>query len=213
MIAVAVVPPEKKEPSKSSVKPRLARLPENLPVVEEVLDPEPVKAQPEQWRCIGQEVSEQLDYEPGRFLRRRVVRRKYVHKTNPDCAPVIAALPERLLDRSLPAPGLLAHIVVGKYCDHLPLYRQEQIYRQRHGVNLPRQSLTRWVELASEWLKPIYEQIRTGVMGGGYVQVDETPVDYLEPGNGKTKQGYLWTCSRPGGDVFSAGKPAGPRCA
>jgi transposase len=56
--------------------------------------------------------------------------------------------------------------------------------------------------LVSQWLKPIYEQIRTGVMGGGYVQVDETPVDYLEPGNGKTKQGYLWTCSRPGGDVF-----------
>jgi transposase len=201
-IPAASVPPGKKEPAKSSAKQRLARLPENLPVVEEVIDPEPVKAQPEQWRCIGQEVSEQLDYEPGRFLRRRVVRRKYVHRTNPDCAPVIAALPERLLDRSLPAPGLLAHIVVGKYCDHLPLYRQEQIYQQRHGVHLPRQSLTRWVELVSEWLKPIYEQIRTGVMGGGYVQVDETPVDYLEPGHGKTKQGYLWTCSRPGGDVF-----------
>ena len=58
------------------------------------------------------------------------------------------------------------------------------------------------MELVSDWLKPIYEHIRTGVMGGGYVQVDETPVDYLEPGNGKTKQGYLWTCSRPGGDVF-----------
>ena len=193
--------PEKERAGRSR-KERTTRLPENLPVVEEVLDPEAVKAQPEQWRCIGQEISEQLDYEPGRFLRRRVVRRKYVHKTNPDFAPIIAALPERLLDRSLPAPGLLAHIVVGKYCDHLPLYRQEQIYRQRHGVHLPRQSLTRWVELASDWLKPIYEQIRTGVMGGGYVQVDETPVDYLEPGNGKTRQGYLWTCSRPDGDVF-----------
>ena len=200
--AATAVAPAKKELPNGPVKKRLPRLPENLPVVEEVIDPEPVKAQPEQWRCIGQEVSEQLDYEPGRFLRRRVVRRKYVHKTNPDCAPVIAALPERLLDRSLPAPGLLAHIVVGKYCDHLPLYRQEQIYQQRHGVNLPRQSLTRWVELAAHWLKPIYEQIRTGVMGGGYVQVDETPVDYLEPGHGKTRQGYLWTCSRPGGDVF-----------
>src|SRR5271154_192101 len=200
-VAVAVVPPEK-EPSRSSRKERVPRLPENLPVVEEVIDPEPVKAQPEQWRCIGQEVSEQLDYEPGRFLRRRVIRRKYVHKTNLDCTPIIAALPERLLDRSLPAPGLLAHIVVGKYCDHLPLYRQEQIYQQRHGVHLPRQSLTRWVELAADWLKPIYEQIRSGVMGGGYVQVDETPVDYLAPGHGTTKQGYLWTCSRPGGDVF-----------
>jgi transposase len=200
-VAAAPVPPEKK-PAPSPARKRVLRLPGNLPVVEEVIDPEPVKAQPEQWRCIGQEVSEQLDYEPGRFLKRRVVRRKYVHKTNPDCAPIIAALPERLLDRSLPAPGLLAHIVVGKYCDHLPLYRQEQIYQQRHGINLPRQSLARWVELAAEWLKPIYKQIRTGVMGGGYVQVDETPVDYLEPGNGKTRQGYLWTCSRPGGDVF-----------
>jgi transposase len=199
--AVAVVAPEK-ERSKSSPKPRATRLPENLPVVEEVIDPEPVKAQPAAWRCIGQEVSEQLDYEPGRFLRRRVVRRKYVHRTELDGAPVIAALPERLLDRSLPAPGLLAQIVVGKYCDHLPLYRQEQIYQQRHGVHLPRQSLTRWVELAADWLKPIYEHSRTGVMGGGYVQVDETPVDYLAPGHGTTKQGYLWTCSRPGGDVF-----------
>jgi len=146
---------------------RKPRLPENLPLVEEIIDPEPVKTDPQSWRQIGQEVSEQLDYEPGRFLRRRVVRRKYVHKTNLDFAPIIAALPERLLDRSLPAPGLLAHILVGKYCDHLPLYRQEQIYRQRHGVHLPRQSLTRWVELAAQWLKPIYEQIRTGVLGGG----------------------------------------------
>ena len=199
--AVPVAVPEKERP-KTSPKQRVARLPENLPVVEEVIDPDAVKARPEAWRCIGQEVSEQLDYEPGRFLRRRVVRRKFVHRTNLDCAPVIAALPQRLLDRSLPAPGLLAQIVVGKYCDHLPLYRQEQIYQQRHGVNLPRQSLTRWVELAADWLKPIYEQIRTGVMGGGYVQVDETPVDYLAPGHGTTKQGYLWTCSRPGGDVF-----------
>ena len=198
---VTAVPPEKK-PAPRPAKKRAPRLPDNLPVVEEIIDPEPVKAQPQHWRCIGREVSEQLDYEPGRFLKRRVIRHKYVHKTDADLAPIIAALPERLLDKSLPAPGLLAHIVVAKYCDHLPLYRQEQIYQQRHQINLPRQSLTRWVELVSDWLKPIYEQIRTGVMGGGYVQVDETPVDYLEPGNGKTKQGYLWTCSRPGGDVF-----------
>jgi transposase len=200
-VEVSAITPGR-ERSKSSRPERVARLPENLPVVEEVIDPEPVKAQPEVWRCIGQEVSEQLDYEPGRFLRRRTVRRKYVHRTDLDVAPLMAPLPERLLERSLPAPGLLAHSVVGKYCDHLPLYRQEQIYAQRHGVHLPRQSLTRWVELTAEWLKPIYEQIRTGVMGGGYVQVDETPVDYLAPGHGKTKQGYLWTCSRPGGDVF-----------
>ncbi len=181
---------------------RMPRLPENLPVVEQVIDPEPVKEEPQAWRCIGQEVSEQLDYEPGRFLRRRTIRRKYVHRKLRDQAPVIAALPERLLDRSLPAPGLLAHILVGKYCDHLPLYRQEQIFKRRHQVHLPRQSLARWVGLAAEWLKPIYEQIRTGVLGGGYVQVDETPINYLEPGYGQARQGYLWTGSRPDGDVF-----------
>jgi transposase len=183
-------------------QPRAARLPENLPVVEEVIDPEPVKQQPEAWRLIGREVSEQLDYEPGRFLRRRLIRRKYVHRTLEDTVPLIAPLPERLLDRSLPAPGLLAQILVGKYCDHLPLYRQEQIFSQRHGVHLPRQTMARWVGLAADWLKPIYEQIRTGVLAGGYVQVDETPINYLEPGFGRTRQGYLWTSSRPSGDVF-----------
>lgn len=185
-----------------SHRQRAPRLPENLPIVEEVIDPEPVKVEPEAWRCIGQEVSEQLDYEPARFLRRRLIRRKYVHRTLRDAAPLIAPLPERLLDRSLPAPGLLAQILVSKYCDHLPLYRQEQIFLRRHGVHLPRQTLARWVGLAADWLKPIYEQIRTGVLGGGYVQVDETPIRYLEPGYGRARQGYFWTGSRPGGDVF-----------
>ena len=171
-------------------------------MVEEVIEPEPVKQKPEEWRCIGQEVSEQLDYEPARFLRRRTIRKKYVHRLDLNRAPLIAPLPERLLDRSLPAPGLLAQVLVGKYCDHLPLYRQEQIFLQRHRVHLARQTLARWVELAADWLKPIYEHIRTGVLAGGYVQVDETPIDYLEPGNGKTRQGYFWTFNRPGGDGF-----------
>jgi transposase len=183
-------------------KDHTPRLPENLPLVEVVLDPEPVQAAPQDWRCIGQEVNEQLDYEPGRFLRRRVVRRKYVHRTNPDLAPVIAPLPQSLRERGLAAPGLLAHVLVSKYCDHLPLYRQEQIFARRHQVHLPRQTLARWVELAADWLRPIYETIRTGVLGGGYVQIDETPIRYLSPGNGRTKQGYLWTAHRPRGDVL-----------
>src|SRR5437588_9381667 len=107
---------------------RAPRLPENLPVVEEVIDPEPVKEQPQAWRCIGQEVSEQLDYEPGRFLRRRLIRRRFVRRNAPELPPLIATLPNRLLDRGIAAPGLLAQVIVSKYCDHLPLYRQEQIY-------------------------------------------------------------------------------------
>jgi transposase len=191
-----------KRPPMPARKPRALRLPEHLPVVEEVIEPEPVKQKPEDWRCIGQEVSEQLDYEPGRFLRRRTIRKKYVHRKEVDTVPVIAPLPERLLDRSLPAVGLLVYLLVSKYCDHLPLYRLEQIFAQRYGVNLPRQTLARWVALAADWLKPIYEQIRTGVLAGGYVQMDETPIEYLAPGHGQTKQGYFWTGSRPGGDVF-----------
>jgi transposase len=207
LAAQPVIPPPvpvvvEKRPPAGGRKVRAPRLPDHLPVVEEVIEPEPVKTAPEQWRCIGQEVSEQLDYEPARFLRRRLIRKKYVHRVELDLAPVIAPLPERLLDRSLPSPGLLAHILVSKYCDHSPLYRQEQIYAQRHGVQLHRQTLARWVALAADWLQPIYKQIRTGVMAGGYVQLDETPIDYLEPGHGRTRQGYFWTGSRPGGDVF-----------
>src|SRR5512136_1122679 len=108
------------EPRRSTVpsppRERQPRLPEHLPVIEEVIDPAPVRACPEQWRCIGEEVSEQLDYEPARFLCRRLVRRKYVRRGDMDAVPVIAPLPESLQERCLAAPGLLAQILVGKYC-------------------------------------------------------------------------------------------------
>jgi transposase len=194
---------EEADPQRSRHRPspKEKHVPDDLPVVEEVLDPAEVKQAPQEWRCIGSEVSEQLDYEPARFLKRRLVRRKYVSKTSPEDAPIIAELTPRLQERSLPAAGLLAQIIVSKYCDHIPLYRQEQIYWTRHRVWVPRQSQARWVGMVADWFQPIYHAIRSGVMAGGYVQVDETPVRYLAPGNGKTKTGYFWTASRPGGDA------------
>jgi len=183
-------------------KERKPRLPEHLPVVEEVIDPEPVKAQPEVWRCIGQEVSERLDYEPSRFFRRRLIRRTFVHRTDKDLAPLTAPLPPCLLERGLAAPGLLAQVVVAKYADHLPLYRQEHIFQQRHGVELSRQTLAGWIDLVADWLQPIYGHLRSDVFTGGYVQIDETPIRYLAPGHGKTKQGYFWAANRPGGEVI-----------
>ena len=185
----------------SPPRSRTPRLPEHLPVVEEVIVPEPVKAAPEQWRRIGEEVSERLDYEPARFLRRRTVRPKYVQRGVLDAIPLIAPLPPALLERSNVAPGLLAQIVVAKYCDHLPLYRQESIYWTRHQVWLPRQTMAEWVGLAADWLQPIYEHIRAEVLSSGYVQVDETPIRYLLPGNGQTKLGYLWVCGAPHREV------------
>ena len=188
-------------PVKAKQKPREQGIPDNLPVVEEIIEPEAVKATPENWRVIGQEVSEQLDYTPGRFFKRRLIRRRYVSIQDKELAPIIAELPPKLIERGMIAPGLVTQVVVGKYCDHLPLYRQEKIYRERYKVWLSRQRMSNWMDVAAGWLKPIYRCIRLEVMVG-YVQIDETVIKYLDPGNGKTKQGYLWTTNKPGGDVF-----------
>ncbi len=189
-----------------------ARVPEHLPAVDEVIEPGEVTAAPEAWRHIGEEITEQLDYQPARFFRRRIIRRKYVKRDEPHKAPVIAPL-STLQERSIAAPGLLAQIIVAKYCDHLPLHRQEQIYAARHAIALPRQSMARWLGLAADWLRPVYEDIHTGVMAGGYVQIDETPLEYLSPGNGQTKQGYLWACKSPGADVsFTWATSRAARC-
>ena len=99
---------------------------------------------------------------------------------------------------------LWSNVLVAKYCDHLPLYRQESIYRSRHGVELSRQLLAQWVEKGAHWLTTIYFAMRDEAMGGGYLQIDETPIRYLDPGHGKTRLGYLWTCHQPGGEsVYS----------
>ena len=205
--------PERKNPRRKSTEAGRVRLPENLAVVEEVIEPEPVKGCPEAWRRIGEEVSEQLDYEPGYFFRRRLIRPKYVRIAKAEAPPIVAPLPEKLLERGLLAPGLLAHIVIAKYADHLPLYRQEQIYLQRHGVGLSRQTMANGVALVAEWLRPVVRAMEAEQFAGGYVQIDETPVKYLAPGTGKTARGYLWTCHRPGGDTlyhWHAGR--GNRC-
>jgi transposase len=181
---------------------RRPRLPEHLPVVEQVIEPDEVPpGERAAWRRIGEEVSEQLDYEPARFVRRRTIRPKYVRRGDVEQPPVIAPLPPSLQDACLAAPGLIAAVIVSKYCDHLPLYRQEMIYQTRHGVALPRQTMCRWMALAAFWLRPLYEKIKTTVLDGHCVQADETPIEYLEPGHGSTRTGYFWTLHRPGGDT------------
>ena len=190
------------EPPRKRRRPGVGeRIPESLPVVETILDPTEVKADPESWRLIGEETSDSLDYTPGGFQILRTNRRKFVKRNNPDSAPIIAPLPSSLQERCKASPGLIAQVVVSKYCDHLPLHRQEDIYHTRHGVWLPRQTLARWVLLCSDWLAPIYREIRSQLFVKGCVQVDETPVKYLSPGNGSTKIGYLWTICDPKGDV------------
>jgi transposase len=200
--ASPIVESSKSAAKRAEKKQRRERWPKDLAVEQEIIEPTEVRENPAAFRCIGEEVTEMLDYQPAKFFRRQIIRRKFVRRGQNDLAPVIAPLPESLQQRCIAAPGLLAQVIVSKYCDHLPLFRQEQIYWNRHQVWLPRQSMARWVHLASEWLKPIYQQIKDQMMRGSYIQVDETPVKYLDPGNGKTGQGYLWVAHRPGEDVL-----------
>lgn len=139
--AAPAAPPER--------KPRRPRLPEHLPVVEEVLLPEPVKACPDAWRRIGEQHSDQLDYQPAKIFIRRLVRPTYVRVSDRDAPPLTAKLPPRLQDGLSAAPGLIAHVLVAKFCDHLPFYRQETILATRHGVQIGRNTLCRWAELAT----------------------------------------------------------------
>jgi hypothetical protein len=115
----------------------------------------------------------------------------------------IAPLPHQPIEQGMVGPGLMAQILVSKYEYHQPLDRQEKMFRQRFGLELSRKTMGCWVEQAAELLKPVYRSIREDLLKGNYLQADETPIRYLNPDvKGKSQQGYLWTYSRPGGDVL-----------
>lgn len=192
-------PPVSFAPRRPRANPRRVRTPENLEVVREVIEPELVQAEPEHWKRIGQEVSRQLDYQPGKFFWYETVRPKYVRRTQRELPPVVAAAPARVADHSLAAPGLLAHLLVSKYADHLPFYRQEQMFWQRHGVFIARQQMVQWTAQSVRLLSGITDCLKAGLRQSGYVQVDETPVRYQDPLlEGRCGQGYLWTGLVPG---------------
>src|SRR5580692_3701039 len=144
-------------------------------------------------RRLGEDVSETLEYVPARFKVIRTVRPKL---SCVGCSRIVQApAPNRPIDRGLAGPGLLAHVLVAKYADHLPLYRQSEIYR-REGVELDRSTLADWVGGASRTLQPLVDALRKYVLGAGKLHGDDVPVPVLEPGNGKTKTGRLWTYVR-----------------
>jgi transposase len=144
-------------------------------------------------RQFGEDVSEQLERIPASFKVIRHVRPKFACA---GCESVVEApAPARPIDRGLPGPALLAHVLVSKYGDHLPLYRQSQIYA-REGVDLDRSTLAGWVGAASELLTPLVDQIGKHVLAAAKIHADDTPVPVLAPGNGKTRTGRLWTYVR-----------------
>lgn len=192
------------EPARPKAGPR-RKLPEHLPRRDQVHEPGVAcPACGGSLRKVGEDVTEILDYIPGRF--------EVIRHIRPACScricetMVQAPMPSLPIERGMPGPGLLAHMLASKYCDHLPLYRQSLIYG-RDGVDLDRALLAEWVGKAAALMAPLIEKIEAHVLAGQVLFADDTPVPVLEPGRGKTKTGRLWVYLR---DERPHGGPAPP---
>ena len=180
---------------KAARKPARRPLPAGLPREVETIAPkqEACPGCGGKLRPLGEDVSEVLEYVPARFKVIRTVRPKLSCAC---CSRVVQEpAPHRPIDKGLAGPGLLAHVLVAKYADHLPLYRQSEIYA-REGVELDRSTMAYWVGGASRTLRPLVEALRSYVLSAEKLHGDDVPVPVLEPGNGKTKTGRLWTYVR-----------------
>ena len=150
-------------------------------------------------------IRKQSEYVPGRFIVNRIVRPRMAC-SGCDCFTQ-APLPLRPIERGRPGPGLLAHVLVNKYADHLPLYRQSQIF-ERDGLDLARSTLADWVGKATALLKPLADAIGRHVLAGQAIFADDTPVAMLAPGTGKTQTARLWAYGRDERPWGSAIPPA-----
>ena len=143
-----------------------------------------------QLKRIGQDVAEKLDYQPGVFTVERHIRGKWVCAR---CETLIQApVPAHVIDKGLATAGLLAQVLVAKYADHLPLYRQEAIFG-RAGLALPRSTLAQWAGQCGVQLQPLVLALRAELLRHGVLHADETPRAMLKPGAGKTHRAYLWS--------------------
>jgi transposase len=197
-------------PSTIRSKPVRRALPEHLPRERIVHDPLPdaACACPQcggAMRFLGEDVAEILEYVPSRF---KVIRHVRPKLSCSGCQKIVQAeAPSRPIARGLAGPALLAHVLVSKYADHLPLYRQSQIYA-REGVDLDRSTLADWVGGASSLLAPLVEALGRYVLAAKKLHADDTPVPVLAPGTGKTKTARLWTYVRDDRPAGSTDPPA-----
>ena len=186
--------------------PGRQELPARLPRVERV-----IACTSEQCTCklcgqakavIGYDVSEQLDVEPAQYFVVVTKREKRACKRCEEGGVVAAPAPERIIEKSLVSDRVVIDTVVAKYSDHLPLYRQSAILEREAGVEIGRATLDGWVMRVGELLIPMVEVMRRELLGGSYIQADETPVDVqLHDGRRQNHQAYLWQYGRPGGGV------------
>jgi len=176
--------------ARTAGQPKRQVLPPELPRIE-------IRHEPNSTTCtcgcqlqrIGEDCAEKLDYIPGVFSVERHIRGKWVCRT---CETLTQApVPAQIIDKGLATSGLLAQVLVAKYADHLPLYRQEQIFA-RAGVKLARSTLSEWVGVCGVRLQPLVDALREAVLAQPIIHADETPVQVLQPMSKKTHRAYLW---------------------
>jgi len=172
-------------------------LPAHLPVEEIILEPEEDTSN---MKCIGKEITDQLELVPAKLYIKRYIRPKYIkHEDEQElsCKGVIADLPTFPIEKGIAGPGLLAQIMVDKYVDHLPIYRQIQRFK-REDIDIASNTINGWQDAISQLLFPLHEKQKQLVLGQGYLQVDETPIRVLDTNKkGKTHQGYYWVYNSP----------------
>ncbi len=188
-------------------QPKRRPIPDHVPRTEVELSPaaEACADCGRKLRRIGEDVTEELEYVPGRFIVNRIVRPRL---TCSCCERFFQAqLPSRPIERGRPGPGLLAHVLVSKYADHLPLYRQSQIF-ERDGLDLDRSTLADWVGKSTALLEPLADVIGRHVLSAEAIFADDTPVRMLTPGAGRTQTARFWTYARDERPWGGAAAPA-----
>lgn len=206
------VPPEEPPAAKDKLQrkretnPGRRSFPEHLPRVEEI-----VACAPEACRCgacgaetavMGYEDSERLDCEAPRLFVRVIRREKRVCRHCTEAKPVTAAVAPSIVDKGLAGDALVIETIVAKYADHVPLYRQSEIWRREMGVELSRVTMDAWVMRVGELLLPLTRAMRRQLLASAYLQADETTVPVqIRNGKGKNHQAYLWQYGKPGGET------------
>lgn len=172
-------------------------LPDHLPVEEIIIEP---KEDTTGMKCIGREVTDQLELIPAKLFIKRYIRPKYIKSQDDVCLSykgVIAELPVFPIEKGIAGPGLLAQIIIDKFVDHLPIYRQIERFK-RENIKISSSTINGWQESVCNLLWPLYENLKHRVLSQGYLQADETPIPVLDKNKqGKTHQGYHWVYYSP----------------
>ena len=196
---------EASAPQEPKKRVRRFSFPEDMEVTTETILPQAVQDDPDAYRQIGKpEVTELLDVKPMQFIKRRIVRPRFVRIDDRAAAPLVAPTPARVLSSGLPGTELLVLVILSKYMDHIPLYRLAQIFRVRYQIDIDRKVLGNWVRsVAEDWLLIIYNSIKSGLQKETFLHADETPITCLDPDDQRgSRKGYLWVYVDRQGNSF-----------